>query len=77
MAYEQPLNLNEFFMSRNEIANRHGGRLEMQAMSRVREHMVEEDSKKFQQGRGQDAPVAQTPAIVKQEQNGNQDKKEK
>ena len=45
MAFEQPLNLNEFFMSRNEIANRHGGRLEMQAMSRVREHMVEEDSK--------------------------------
>lgn len=77
MANEQPLDLNEFFMSRNEIANRHGGRLEMQAMSRVREHMVEEDSKKFQQGRGQDAPVVQTPAIVKQEQNGNQDKKEK
>lgn len=77
MANEQPLNLNEFFMSRNEIANRHGGRLEMQAMSRVREHMVEEDSKKFQQGRGQDAPEVQTPAIVKQEQNGNQDKKEK
>lgn len=77
MAYEQPLNLNEFFMSRNEIANRHGGRLELQAMSRVREHMVEEDSKKFQQGRGQYAPVAQAPAIVEQEQNVNQDQKEK
>lgn len=77
MANEQPLDLNEFFMSRNEIANRHGGRLEMQAMSRVREHMVEEDSKKFQQGSEQNASVAQTPAIVKQEQNGNQDKKEK
>ena len=77
MAFEQPLNLNEFFMSRNEIANRHGGRLELQAMSRVREHMVEEDSKKPQQGSGQDAQVAQAPTVVKQEQNGNQDKKEK
>lgn len=77
MANEQPLNLNEFFMSRNEIANRHGGRLEMQAMSRVREHMVEEDSKKSQQGSEQNAPLAQAPTIVKQEQNGNQDKKEK
>ena len=77
MANEQPLNLDAFFMSRNEIANRHGGKLELQALARVREHMVEEDSKKPQQGRGQDAPVAQTPAVVKQDQNGNQDKKEK
>jgi len=64
MAYEQPLNLNEFFMSRNEIANRHGGRLELQAMSRVREHMVEEDSKKPQQGSGQDAQVAQALPLL-------------
>lgn len=77
MANEQPLNLNEFFMSRNEIANRHGGKLELQAMSRVREHMVDEDSKKSQQGSGQDALASQAPAVVKQEQNGNQDKKEK
>lgn len=42
MTVEQPLNVDEFFMSRNEIANRHGSRLELQAMARVREHMVEE-----------------------------------
>ena len=42
MAVEQPLNLDEFFMSRNEIANRHGGKLELQAIARVREHMVDE-----------------------------------
>lgn len=45
MAVEKPLNVDEFFMSRNEIANRHGNRLELQAMARVREHMVEEASK--------------------------------
>lgn len=45
MAVEQPLNLDEFFMSRNEIANRHGGKLELQAIARVREHMVDESSK--------------------------------
>ena len=28
MAVEKPLNVDEFFMSRNEIANRHGSRLE-------------------------------------------------
>ena len=45
MAVEKPLNVDEFFMSRNEIANRHGSRLELQAMARVREHMVEEANK--------------------------------
>lgn len=45
MAQERPLDLNEFFQSRNEIANAHGGKLELQAMGRVREHMVEEASK--------------------------------
>lgn len=68
MAVEQPLNLNAFFMSRNEIANRHGGKLELQAVSRVREHMVEEGSKK--------KPV-NTPSEDGNKQNANQDKKEK
>lgn len=45
MVQERPLDLNEFFMSRNEIANHHGSRLELQAMGRVREHMVEEADK--------------------------------
>ena len=45
MAQERPLDLNEFFQSRNEIANAHGGKLELQAMGRVREHMVEDASK--------------------------------
>lgn len=68
MAVEQPLNLNAFFMSRNEIANRHGGKLELQAVSRVREHMVEEGSKK--------KPV-NTPSEDGDKQNVNQGKKEK
>lgn len=69
MAVEQPLNLNAFFMSRNEIANRHGGKLELQAVSRVREHMVEEGSKKTQ---------VNTPSENGQnKQNANQGKKEK
>lgn len=46
MAVEKPLNLDEFFLSRNEIANRHGSKLELQAMARVREHMVEEANAK-------------------------------
>lgn len=74
MAVEQPLNLDEFFMSRNEIANRHGGKLELQAMARVREHMVDVSSKK---------QVQETvKPIVKEETvpvkpNVTQDKKEK
>ena len=68
MAVEQPLNLNAFFLSRNEIANRHGGKLELQAVSRVREHMVEEGSKK--------KPV-NTPSEDVNKQNANQGKKEK
>lgn len=68
MAYEQPLNLDAFFMSRNEIANRHGGKLELQALARVREHMVEESSKQRQ---------TISSAKVEQKPNANQDKKEK
>ena len=45
MTVEKPLNIDVFFMSRNEIANRHGSKLELQAMARVREHMVEEANK--------------------------------
>lgn len=69
MAVERPLDLNAFFMSRNEIANRHGGKLELQAISRVREHMVEESSKKI---------IVTSPSESGQEkQNANQGKKEK
>lgn len=73
MANEQPLNLNAFFMSRNEIANRHGGRLELQALARVREHMVEEDSKKRQGANA--VQTTELAPVVKP--NVNQDKKEK
>lgn len=69
MAVEQPLNLNAFFMSRNEIANRHGGKLELQAVSRVREHMVEESSKR--------KPVDTPSENGQNKQNANQGKKEK
>lgn len=74
MAVEQPLNLDEFFMSRNEIANRHGGKLELQSIARVREHMVDASSKK---------QVQETVKPVVQEEtapvkpNVTQDKKEK
>lgn len=45
MAKEKPLNIQQFFMSRNEVASEHGSKLELQAMSRVRKHMVEEQAK--------------------------------
>lgn len=73
MAYEQPLNLDAFFMSRNEIANRHGGKLELQALARVREHMVKEASKKRQGAE----TVTKTDLAPVVKPNVNQDKKEK
>lgn len=39
---EKPLDVEQFFMTRNEIASRHNNKLEFQAMSRVREHLVED-----------------------------------
>lgn len=74
MAYEQPLNLDAFFMSRNEIANRHGGKLELQALARVREHMVEEASKKQIQEIVKPVVKEETAPV---KPNVNQDKKEK
>lgn len=71
MAIEQPLNLDAFFMSRNEIANRHGGKLELQALARVREHMVEEASKK-RQGANEVKTTELAPVV---KPNVNQDKK--
>ena len=74
MAIEQPLNLDEFFMSRNEIANRHGGKLELQAIARVREHMVDESSKKQAQETVKPVVKEETAPV---KPNVNQDKKEK
>lgn len=74
MAVEQPLNLDEFFMSRNEIANRHGGKLELQAMARVREHMVDVSSKKQVQETVKPIVKEETAPV---KPNVTQDKKEK
>lgn len=74
MAVEQPLNLDEFFMSRNEIANRHGGKLELQAIARVREHMVEVSSKKQVQETVKPIVKEETAPV---KPNVTQDKKEK
>lgn len=74
MAVEQPLNLDEFFMSRNEIANRHGGKLELQAIARVREHMVDGSSKKQVQETVKPVVKEETAPV---KPNVNQDKKEK
>lgn len=41
MAKEAPLNVEQFFITRNEIASKHNSKLELQAMARVREHLVE------------------------------------
>ena len=49
MSVEKPLNIEQFFQSRTEIATRHNNKLEFQVMSRVREHLVEvqaEEAKK-------------------------------
>ena len=74
MAVEQPLNLDEFFMSRNEIANRHGGKLELQAIARVREHMVDEGSKKQVQETVKPVVKEETAPV---KPNVTKDKKEK
>ena len=41
---EKQLDVEQFFMTRNEIASRHNNKLEFQAMSRVREHLVEDQA---------------------------------
>lgn len=46
MAQEKPLNLEQFFMTRNEIATRHNTKLELQAMARVRAHLLEDMEQK-------------------------------
>lgn len=48
MAQEKPLNLEQFFMTRNEIASRHNSKLELQAMARVRAHLLEDMEQKAQ-----------------------------
>lgn len=46
MAQEKPLNLEQFFMTRNEIATRHNSKLELQAMARIRAHLLEDMEEK-------------------------------
>lgn len=46
MEQEQPLNLEQFFMTRNEIATRHNTKLELQAMARIRAQLLEEMEEK-------------------------------
>ena len=41
MEQEKPLNLEQFFMTRNEIATRNNSKLELQAMARIRAHLLE------------------------------------
>lgn len=42
MVETKPLDLEQFFFTRNEIAQKHNNRLELQAMTRVREYMLSE-----------------------------------
>lgn len=46
MAQEKPLNLEQFFMTRNELASKHNSKLELQAMARIRAHLVEDMEEK-------------------------------
>ena len=48
MAQEKPLNLEQFFMTRNELASKHNSKLELQAMARIRAHLVEDMEEKAQ-----------------------------
>lgn len=48
MSVEKPLNLEQFFITRNEEATRKGSKLELQAMGRIREHMVEKQAEATQ-----------------------------
>lgn len=45
MSVEKPLNIEQFFQTRTEIATRHNNKLEFQVMSRIREHLVEVQTK--------------------------------
>lgn len=46
MATEKPLNLEQFFITRNELASKHNSKLELQAMARIRAHLVEDMEEK-------------------------------
>lgn len=48
MATEKPLNLEQFFITRNELATKHNSKLELQAMARIRAHLVEDMEAKAQ-----------------------------
>lgn len=60
MTTEKPVNLEAFFITRNEIASKHNSKLELQAMARVREHIVEVQNAKAQEAQAEKQTAKQT-----------------
>ena len=60
MTTEKPVNLEAFFITRNEIASKHNSKLELQAMARVREHIVEVQNAKAKKAQAEKQTAKQT-----------------
>lgn len=60
MTTEKPVNLEAFFITRNEIASKHNSKLELQAMARVREHIVEVQNAKAKEAQAEKQTAKQT-----------------
>lgn len=65
MAQEQPLNLEQFFMTRNEIATRHNTKLELQAMARIRAHLLEDMEQKVTLPVAMEEKATKTKTVAK------------
>lgn len=64
MEQEKPLNLEQFFMTRNEIATRHNSKLELQAMARIRSHLLEDMEEKAMEEKAK-AKATNTKTVAK------------
>ena len=65
MEQEKPLNLEQFFMTRNEIATRHNTKLELQAMARIRAHLLEAMEEKATLPVAMEAKATNTKTVAK------------
>lgn len=65
MEQEKPLNLEQFFMTRNEIATRHNTKLELQAMARIRAHLLEAMEEKSTLPVAMEAKATNTKTVAK------------
>ena len=65
MEQEKPLNLEQFFMTRNEIATRHNTKLELQEKARTRAHLLEAMEEKATLPVAMEAKATNTKTVAK------------